>query len=61
MSDAVTITGAASDHIESLIADMLAANAADNSILLGTVISGNDEIQIQLVVTRDPAKFMDEA
>ena len=60
MSDAQTIATEASENIESLIAEMLEGDYQNNAILLGTLNSGADDIQVQLIVTREPAEFMDE-
>ncbi|MNQ70463.1 hypothetical protein D3C85_851030 [compost metagenome] len=60
MSDAIKIAKEAPKHIEGLLADMFAANAEDNRVCLGGVYSGLQYIQIQLVVTSNPATLMDE-
>ncbi|WP_025740886.1 hypothetical protein [Salinivibrio socompensis] len=60
MSGAIEVTEDASSHIEELIADMLGGGHKDNQVLLGVLQSGEDVIQVQLKVTRDPADFMDE-
>lgn len=60
MSDAIKIAKEAPKHIEGLLAEMFAANAEDNRICLGGVYSGQQYIQIQLVVTSNPAALMDD-
>lgn len=60
MSDAIKIAHEAPKHIEALLTEMFAANAEDNRIALGGVYSGQQYIQIQLVVTSKPADLMDE-
>lgn len=60
MSDAIRIAKEAPKHIEGLLADMFAANADDNRVCLGGVYSGQQYIQIQLVVTSNPAALLDD-
>lgn len=60
MSDAIKIAKEAPKHIEGLLADMFAANAEDNRLCLGGVYAGQQYIQIQLVVTSNPAALLDE-
>lgn len=60
MSDAIKIAREAPKHIEGLLADMFAANAEDNRLCLGGVYAGQQYIQIQLVVTCNPAALLDE-
>lgn len=61
MSDAIQITKEAPLYIEDLIAEMMREKIADNRVLLGTVLAGDEEIQIQLVVTRNTENMMDES
>jgi hypothetical protein len=61
MSDAVEIVKDAPLYIEDLIADMIREGVTENRVLLGSVLSGNDEIQIQLFVTRNQETMMDES
>lgn len=59
MSDAIELANTAGEHVEDLIADVL--EGRNNSrMLLGTVESGRQEIQIQLVVTKTHNEFLDE-
>lgn len=60
MSDAIKIVRQAPKLIEGLLADMFAANAEDNRIALGGIYSGQQYIQIQLVVTCNPAALLDD-
>ena len=61
MSDAIQITKEAPLYIEDLIAEMMREKIADNRVLLGAVLAGDEEIQIQLVVTRNTENMMDES
>lgn len=61
MSDAVHIAKEAPLYIEDLITEMMREKIADNRVLLGTVLNGDEEIQIQLVVTRNQENIMDES
>ena len=58
MSDAIKIARQAPKYIEELLADMFAARAEDKRVCLGGVYSGQQYIQIQLVVTCDPAAIL---
>ncbi|MGY6037933.1 hypothetical protein [Aeromonas sp. AE23HZ002T15] len=60
MSDAIKIARQAPKFVEGLLADMFAANAEDNRIALGGVYAGPQYIQIQLVVTCNPAVLLDD-
>lgn len=60
MSDAIQIAKTAPAHIEGLLAELFAAKAEDNRVCLGGVYSGAQYIQIQLVVTSNPAQLMDD-
>ncbi|MBJ2148963.1 hypothetical protein JC606_21740 [Vibrio sp. IB15] len=60
MSEALKIAAEATDYIETLLVEMLEGNHPDNEVLLGTLLSGNESIQIQLKITRKPEDFMDE-
>ena len=46
--------------IEDLLAEMFAARAEDNRIALGALYSGDEYIQVQLVVTSKPADLLDD-
>lgn len=61
MSDAIQIAKEAPLYVEDLIAEMMREKVADNRALLGTVLNGDEEIQIQLVVTRNQENMMDES
>ena len=60
MSDAIKIAKEAPKYVVGLLTEMFAANAEDNRVCLGGVHSGQQYIQIQLVVTSNPAALMDE-
>lgn len=51
MSGAREIAGKAVDNIEELLSDMFAGDYADNEVSLGVLLSGKEEIQVQLKVT----------
>ena len=38
---------------------MFAGDYADNEVSLGVLVSGKEEIQVQLKVTRSPSDFID--
>ncbi|MCX4042100.1 hypothetical protein OR606_18045 [Aeromonas hydrophila] len=60
MSDAIKIANQAPKLIEGLLADMFAAQANDNRVCLGSVWSGPQHIQIQLVATSSPDALLDD-
>ncbi|PMN08332.1 hypothetical protein BCT39_14410 [Vibrio lentus] len=60
MSEALKMAAEASDYIETLIIEMLQGDHPDNEVLLGTLLSGDESIQVQLKITRNPADFLDE-
>lgn len=60
MSDSVEISQTATEHIEALISEMYAGKHDNNHMLLGTLHSGDEPLQIQLLVTRNPEEFLDE-
>ncbi|WP_241658696.1 MULTISPECIES: hypothetical protein [Aeromonas] len=60
MSDAIKIASQAPKLIEGLLADMFAARADDNRVCLGSVWSGPQHIQIQLVATSSPDALLDD-
>lgn len=60
MSDAIKIARQAPTLIEGLLADMFAARAEDNRVCMGSVYSGPQHIQIQLVVTSSPDALLDD-
>ena len=60
MSDAIKIARQAPKLIEGLLADMFAARADDNRVCMGSVYSGPQHIQIQLVATSSPDALLDD-
>ncbi|AIW22219.1 hypothetical protein F0267_22195 [Vibrio coralliilyticus] len=60
MSEAQAVAAEAKDYIEQLLIEMFEGNHPDNEVLLGTLLSGNEPIQVQLKITRKPEDFMDE-
>ena len=60
MSEALKVAAEAPGYIETLLVEMLEGDYPDNEVLLGTLLSGNESIQIQLKITRKPEDFMDE-
>lgn len=60
MSDAIKIASQAPRLIEGMLADMFAAQADDNRVCMGSVQSGPQHIQIQLVVTSQPDALLDD-
>lgn len=60
MSDAIKIARQAPTLIEGLLADMFAAQADDNRVCMGSVYSGPQYIQIQLVATSRPDALLDD-
>ena len=60
MSEALKMAAEAPDYIETLIIEMLQGDHPDNEVLLGTLLSGDESIQVQLKITRNPADFLDE-
>ena len=60
MSDAIELTQNASEHVECLLAEMFEGNHDNNHMLLGSLNSGDDQIQVQLIVTRNTEEFLDE-
>ena len=60
MSEALNVAAEAPDYIETLLVEMIEGDHQDNEILLGILLSGDESIQVQLKVTRNPADFMDE-
>jgi hypothetical protein len=60
MSDAIKIARQAPKLIEGLLADMFAVRADDNRICMGSVYSGPQHIQIQLVATSRLDALLDD-
>lgn len=47
-------------QIRELISEMYQALALDNAVWITTTGPENEPVQVQLIVTRNPADFMDE-
>lgn len=60
MSGAIEVAEMAPKVILELLTDMFAGDYPNNEVLLGVLKSGNDRIQVQLKITREPTEFMDE-
>jgi len=60
MSDCIKVAQTATEYIEDLIAEMYAGDHDNNHLLLGTLHSGGEPLQIQLAVTRNSEEFLDE-
>lgn len=60
MSEAKSIAEEAPDYIETLLTELFEGNHSDNEVLLGTLMSGDEVIQVQLRITRNPEQFLDE-
>ncbi len=60
MSGAKEVAAKATEVVEQLISEMLEGDYADNEIALGTLLSGTEEIQVQLKITRAPSEFLDD-
>lgn len=60
MSDAIKIASQAPKVIEGLLAEMFASRAEDNRIALGELYSGDEYIQVQLVVTSKHADLLND-
>lgn len=59
MSGATEVAKTACKNVEQLIAEMLEGDFQDNEISLGRLLLGNDEVQVQLKVTRNRSDFLD--
>lgn len=59
MSGAREVAAYAVDNIEELVSDMLAGDYADNEVSLGVLLCGQEEIQVQLKITRNPQDFIE--
>ncbi len=59
MSGAKEIASKATDNIEMLLRDMFSGDYANNEIALGVLLDGQEEIQVQLKVTRSPGEFIE--
>ncbi|MCG9554564.1 hypothetical protein L1D16_14965 [Vibrio sp. Isolate31] len=60
MSEAQKVATEAPDYVETLVVVMLEGDHLDNEVLLGTLLSGDESIQVQLKITRKPTDFLDE-
>ncbi|MCX8827938.1 hypothetical protein [Vibrio parahaemolyticus] len=60
MSGATEIAGLAPKRIEELVEELIASDYAENEVALGTLISGNTEIQVQLRIVSVPQLFIEE-
>lgn len=58
MSGAKEVAESAAHNIESLIAEMLEGDYADNEVSLGRLLSGKTEIQVQLKITQTRSDFI---
>ncbi|MGL5036694.1 MAG: hypothetical protein ACRC6F_02995 [Aeromonas sp.] len=57
--DAIDIAARAEQVVLPLLAELLASEEQENRIALGELYSGEQCIQVQLVVTRNSADLMD--
>ena len=60
MREALRVAAEAPGYIETLLVEILEGNHCDNEVLLGTLLSGNESIQLQLKIPRKLEDFMDE-
>jgi len=60
VSASIEVAQKATEVIEQVLSEMFDGDYANNGIILGTILNGSEEIQVQLKVTRDPCEFMDE-
>ncbi|MGF1696572.1 hypothetical protein L4C54_12935 [Vibrio lamellibrachiae] len=60
MSEAIKVAAAAPSYIETLLTEMFEGDYPDNEVLLGVLLAGQSQIQVQLKITRNPEDFMDE-
>lgn len=58
--ECIEIASTAEDYIEDMVVDLISGNHLDNKVCLGTLIAGNSEIQVQLVITRNPDDMLDD-
>lgn len=59
MSGPIEIASKAVENVESLLADMFEGDYANNEVSLGVLLNGNEEIQVQLKITRAPSEFVE--
>ena len=59
MSASKEIAGLAIDNIESLLSEMFEGAHLNNAVSLGVLLAGQEEIQVQLIVTREPSEFIE--
>ena len=60
MSEAIQLAATATEHIDDLITEMFAGSHDNDHMLLGTLQSGSEQVQVQLIVTRNTEEFLDE-
>jgi hypothetical protein len=60
MSEIFEICKNTADQANELLIEMLEGNWPDNKLLSGSVQDGNTAIQVQLLITKNSADFLDE-
>ena len=60
MSDAQIIAASGAEHVNEMITEMFAGDHDNDHMLLGTLQSGSEQVQVQLIVTRNTEEFLDE-
>jgi len=60
MSELKKMASDAAEQVEILVADMLEGDYPDNEVLLGDGLCGDKAIQVQLYVTQDNKRFVDD-
>lgn len=58
--DAIEIAARAERAVLPLLAELFASGAEENRIALGELYSGDQYVQVQLVVTSRPAELLDD-
>lgn len=60
-SEAASIAERAPEYIDEMLLQLIKLGRNDSdSVCLGTLISNRNQIQIQLVITNDPTRFLDD-
>ncbi|STQ75518.1 hypothetical protein [Grimontia hollisae] len=59
MTNSQKIAAMATDNIVSLLREMFEGQHENNEVALGFLEKGNEEIQVQLKVTRNPEEFIE--
>lgn len=59
-SECKEIASKAPDYIEDMLFELITSTQLDNRVCLGTLIACNSEIQVQLVITRNPVDMLDD-